>query len=65
MPTTRIGNDTISRMTCIVLRPPMNISDIGNTASANAQNTRCQRAGSSPASRCRVAPDASEYDAES
>ncbi len=43
---------------CTVFKPPMNISVNGRTASAIAQNTRCQRSGSSPGNSLLVAQDA-------
>ena len=57
-PVINIGTDTINKTSCITLKPPINNRVMGMAPSANAQNTRCQRAGWLPAGKLWVALDA-------
>ncbi len=59
------GNETTNTADFTALKSSKIISVIGKTASANAQKTRCHRAGLEPSTRLRVADEAMAYEAES
>ena len=64
-PIANSGNETTSTADFTARRSFKIISVIGNIAKANAQKTRCHRAGLEPSVRLRVADEAMAYEAES